>query len=354
MSDASVPKSSTSDRLGALAPGLLLSLAVALIASAAAPLLKTLSNGRASLPEMVIALIIGVLLHGFASRRMFQPGMAWSVKVLLRYAIGLLGLRIALGDIIDLGLGVAFLVVGSMAATIASGFLLAKLFGRELGFGALAGAANAVCGASATLATATVVPDYRDKAADIAFAVVMANAISTIAMILYPPIGGWLGFTEHETGVLLGATIHDMAQVVGAGYAVSEPVGNAAVIVKLFRVFLLLPAVLAIGLWFTRHGAVAGAARVPVPMFALAFLALCVVNSLMIAQPGLSAAVAYPAIKFWLSEASRWGMLIAIAALGLGTSLGAILRLGWRHLAVFVGCTLVIFAIIVVGLFALR
>ncbi|WP_342358494.1 YeiH family protein [Terrarubrum flagellatum] len=337
-----------------LAPGIAISVAVAIASDIAEPLLTKATSGRVHLPETVIALIIGVIFYSFANRAVFQPGMVWCVKVLLRYAIGLLGLRIAFGDILNLGVGVAALVVGAMTATAASGVILARLVDREVGFGALAGAANAVCGASACLATATVVPDYRNKAADIAFTVVMANAISTLAMIAYPPLCSWLGLTPHETGIMIGATVHDMAQVVGAGYAVSESVGNTAVIVKLFRVFLLLPMVLAIGAWFVRQGAHAGVAKVPAPMFALAFLALCIVNSVLATQPSLSAAIHYPTIKFALGEVSRWGLLIAIAALGLGTSLGAILKLGWRHLAVFAGCTIVILAIVVGGLFALR
>ena len=91
-------------------------------------------------------------------------------------------------------------------------------------------------------------------------------------MVAYPPLCV-LRLEPQTTGVMLGATIHDMAQVVGAGYAVSEPVGNTAVIAKLFRVFLLLPVVLAVGWWFTRTGAQHGDAKVPVPVFALAFLA---------------------------------------------------------------------------------
>ena len=205
--------------------------------------------------------------------------MTWCVKKLLRIAIGLLGVRIALSDIVDLGFSTAFLVVVSMAVTVVAGFWLARLFQVGEGYGALAGAATAVCGASATLATATVVPHYPRKGADVAFTVVAANAVSTLVMVAYPPLCLLLGLDPQQTGVMLGATIHDMAQVVGAGYAVSEPVGNTAVIVKLFRVFLLLPAVLAIGWWFTRDGKEHAQARVPVPVFALAFLGLCLVNS---------------------------------------------------------------------------
>jgi uncharacterized integral membrane protein (TIGR00698 family) len=269
---------------------------------------------------------------------------------MLRWAIGLLGLRIALGDIAGLGAGVAALVVISMAATIALTIWLARLLDRDAGFGALAGAANAVCGASATLATASVVPDYKQKSADIAFTVVMANAISTLVMLAYPPLCAWLGYDDRLTGIMLGATIQDMAQVVGAGYAVSDAAGNSAVIVKLFRVFLLLPVVLAIGWWFTRSGAQAGEAKAPAPVFAFVFLALCLLNTLMAAQPALASATAFPVIKGFLGEVSKWGLLVAIAALGLGTSLKAILSIGWRHAAVFCGAALVILVIVIAGL----
>jgi uncharacterized membrane protein YadS len=156
------------------------------------------------------------------------------------------------------------------------------------------------------------------------------------------------GFDPQTTGVMLGATIHDMAQVVGAGYAVSEPVGNTAVIVKLFRVFLLLPAVLAVGFWFTRTGAQHGEAKVPMPVFAIAFLALCVFNSLVQPIPGL--ALVYAPVKSALVQASSWGLLVAIAALGLGTSPTSLLRIGWRHIAVFIGTTLVTLSVVLAGL----
>ena len=118
---------------------------------------------------------------------------------------------------------------------------------------------------------------------------------------------------------MLGATIHDVAQVVGAGYAVSEPVGNTAVIVKLFRVFLLLPVVLAIGWYFARRAVAADAAKIPFPMFALVFVLLCVLNSVALAMPAI--APSFALLKAPLVEASTWGLLIAIGALGLGTSL---------------------------------
>jgi uncharacterized integral membrane protein (TIGR00698 family) len=334
--------------IGELAPGIAISAVVAVAAYALTPLI-----GRvAPIPALVTALFIGIALHPVASRPVFQPGITFAVKKLLRWAIALLGLRIALGEIIALGLPMAMLVMVAMTTTLVSGFALARLLGQPAEYGALAGAGTAVCGASATLATATVLPNYNGKEADVVFIVVAVNALSTVAMVLYPPFCAWLGFDPYVTGVMLGGTIHDVAQVVGAGYAVSEPVGNTSVIVKLFRVFLLLPVVLAVGWWFARAGAKTGVAKVPVPVFALVFLALCLVNSAMSYAPAL--APVYAPIKAALGQFSFWGLLIAIGALGLGTSFAAVRALGWRHVATVTGTTIVILVVVTGGLLVLR
>ena len=322
-----------------LAPGIGLSAVVAIAAVLSAPLVAK----AVPIPAMVIALLIGIALNRVADAPAFQPGIVFCVKKLLRWAVALLGLRIALGEIIALGLTTAVIVVAAMVITVITGFLLARAFNQTDSYGALAGAGTAVCGASATLATATVLPQYPGKEADVAFVVVAVNALSTVAMVLYPLICIGLGFSPQVTGVMLGATIHDVAQVVGAGYAVSDSVGDNAVIVKLFRVFLLLVVVLGIGAWFTRAGSTTGHAKVPVPVFAFVFLALCLFNS---AVPMLGIGAIYAPVKDWLLEFSKWGLLIAIGALGLGTSLKAIAALGWRHVATVTGTTIVILVVV--------
>ena len=133
-----------------------------------------------------------------------------------------MGCASGLGDIAALGAQTAMLIVVAMVATVVSGFVFARWSGQAPGFGALVGVGTAVCGASATLATSTVVPDYKGKEADIAFVVVAVNALATLAMLIYPPLCILLGFDAQTTGVMLGGTIHDVAQVVGAGYAVSD------------------------------------------------------------------------------------------------------------------------------------
>lgn len=347
----SVASSSPLSAWRPLLDGIVLSTAVAIASVLAEPVLKTWLGGKIGIPAVVIALLIGMALHPLANTVRFQAGMVFCVKKLLRWAIALLGLRIALGDIIALGLSTALLVVFSMIVTVITGFWLARLLGREHGFGALAGVATAVCGASAALATASVLPDYRGKAADVAFTVIAMNALATIAMLAYPLICAWLGLSPTQTGVMLGASIHDVAQVVGAGQSVSDDAANAAVIVKLFRVFLLLPAVLLVGWWMAREGGHPSDAKVPVPVFAFVFLALCLVNSAFATQPALAGI--YEPVRAALLEASRWGLLIAIAALGLGTSIGSMVRLGWRHLVVVTGTSLVILGLVLGGLTAL-
>lgn len=301
---------------------------------------------------MVIALLIGIALNPVAQRPLFQPGIVFCLKRVLRWAVALLGLRISLGEIAALGSTTALLVIVSMVGTLAAGFLLARAFGLERAYGALAGAGTAVCGASAALATSIVLPDYKGKETDVAFVVVAVNALSTLAMVLYPLLCLALGFDAHSTGVMLGSTIHDVAQVVGAGYAISEATGNTAVIVKLFRVFLMLPLVLVIGWLFARRSVTSAAANIPIPVFALVFVALCGLNSIAAASPGV--APIFAQIKAPLIEVSTWGLLIAISALGLGTSLTTMAALGWRHVATVIGTTLVILAVVMTGLTMLR
>jgi uncharacterized integral membrane protein (TIGR00698 family) len=331
----------------ALVPGVALAAGIAAAAVLAEVGMRRVTGGFA-LPALVIALLTGMALSGSARRIAFTPGLVWCVKTLLRVAIAILGLRISLADIVGLGSGTVLIVILAMAVTIASSMWLSARMGLGVSYGALAGAANAVCGASAALATSTVVPSYERKGADVAFAVIAANAVSTLAMLIYPLIAVALGYNPKATGIFLGATIHDVAQAVGAGYTVSEPVGNTAVIVKLFRVFLLLPVVLGIGWWLASAGERVSTAKVPVPIFAIMFLVLCLVNTLATAMPAL--APVYVPAKSILDGAANWGLLLAIAALGAGTTVTELRHINRRHGAVFFAATAVILLAVALGL----
>src|SRR5262245_145183 len=331
-----------------IAPGLALSAIVALAGYAIAALLPP----ALPLPAMVMTLFVGMALNRIARHEIVQPGARFCVRVLLRWGVALLGVRVGLGDIADLGVTTAILVVLSMGVTIASGFVFARRNGQAMGFGALAGAATAVCGASAALATSTVLPNYPGKDSDLVFVIMGVNALATLALVVFPLVCVFLDFDAQTTGVMLGGTIHDVAQVVGAGYAVSEPVGNTAVIVKLFRVLLMLPVVLGIGWYFTSRGVEHGKAKVPVPVFALGFVALCALNSAIAMMP--APVPLYQPVRALLIQFSTWALLIAIGALGLGTSLSSFAAVGWRHGATLLGTTAVIFVAVTGGLLVLR
>lgn len=327
-----------------LIPGIALAAVVAMVAYLGSQLFALIL----AVPAMVLALLIGIPLNPIASGPIFRPGISFCVRVILRCAVALLGLRIALSDITSLGFKVALLVVAALSLTVVSGFLIARWTRQPPGFGALAGVATAICGASATLAVSAVVPHYPDKQRDVVFIVIAVNALSTFAMVAYPAFCSFLGLDAQMTGVLLGATIHDVAQVVGAGYSVSEETGNTAVIVKLFRVFLLLPVVLAVGWYLSRNAAEQSEARVPVPVFAIMFLVLCALNSVAPQIPGFMPL--FQPLKHALSQLSTWGLLIAIAALGLDTSIKAVAQLNWKHFVTMLGTTMVIFTIVAAGL----
>ena len=328
-----------------LLPGITLAVIVALAATMA----TAFGSPPFTFPATLLALVIGVLLSRVGTQASFKPGIEFCIKVLLRGAVALLGLRIALTDIVSLGANVAVAVIAGMIVTIAVSLLLARCCGETIFVGVLSGVATAVCGASAALATSTVLPNYPRKDSDVAFVVVSVNVLSTIAMFAYPSAADWLGFDDRSTGILIGATIHDVAQVAASGYSVSEAAGNTSIVVKLFRVFLLAPAVLLVGLllWKGRRSE-ATAMKIPVPTFAIVFVLLCCVNSLMTSFQ--NADYWYRPTSAALATLSTWGLLVAVGALGLSTSPLTMLRGGIRRFAIVTVTTLVLLAVVAASL----
>ncbi len=325
-------------RIGVTVPGLLVAGLVALAAS-------WLSEHYGA-PVMLFALLLGIAVNFLSEDPRCQPGIEFASRTILRLGVALLGMRITFDQIESLGVHSLALTATAVALTILCGWLLARMLKLEASFGVLTGGAVAICGASAALAIASVLPRSPAHERDTVVTVVSVTALSTIAMIIYPVLTTALGFDAHTAGVFLGATIHDVAQVVGAGYSISTDVGDTATIVKLFRVTLLLPVVLAIGFWF-RNGHVVGAGNVRpplLPMFLIAFVVLVALNSTGWLPRSLNAE---------MQAASRWCLVIAIAALGIKTSLGDLVRVGWRPIAVIVSETIVVAFIVLAGLFVL-
>lgn len=266
-------------------------------------------------PAMLFALLLGMAFNHLAADPRTEPGLGFASRTLLRLGVALLGLRLTFDDVTQLGWAPVGGVVVLLVLTMASGLLIARAMGRAPAFGLLTGGAVAICGASAALAIAAVVPKGRLRQEDILLTVVGVTALSTVAMVLYPVLFGVLGLTEVEQGYLIGATVHDVAQVVGAGYSVGEDAGDIATFTKLERVALLPVVLLAVALVY-RGEARRGAG---LPWFVVVFTLLMILRNLLpIPEFALSA----------VNDASRYLLITAIAALGVKTSLGQMLATG--------------------------
>ena len=178
----------------------------------------------------------------------------------------------------------------------------------------------AICGASAALAIASVLPREKNAERDTILTVVTVTALSTLAMILYPVFATSIGLDHRHAGVFIGGTIHDVAQVVGAGYMISSETGDIATYVKLLRVAMLLPTVFVISIAVSRRGDGTGA-RPTLPLFLVGFALLVVANSLGL-LPRVSIDLA--------NDISRWCLVAAIAALGMKTSFKDLFAAGLR------------------------
>lgn len=304
----------------AKAPGLLMAFTIAAA--------STFISEHYGAPVMLFALLIGMAFQFLSVEGPCVEGVKFTSTRLLKIGVALLGVRVTFAEIASLGPGPAIATPILIVLTIAAGVGCAKLSGRGRQFGVLAGGAVAICGASAALAIAAALPRRDDGERDTLFTVIAVTSLSTIAMVLYPVLFHAFGFDDRQIGYLLGATIHDVAQVVGAGYAVSDEAGAVATYVKLLRVACLPVVVIAVALVSRRT---AGEAKSPFPWFAIGFVVMLALNS-----AGLIPKLLHDAI----SAAAQWFLVAAIAALGMKTSLKEMASLGPRHIGVVVGATL--------------
>lgn len=279
-------------------------------------------------PTLLYALLLGMALNPVAMEGKAKAGVDFTARRVLRFGVALLGARITLEQIGGIGWHNGVLLVVAVACTIAFGALAARLFGQSRRLGVLTGGATAICGASAAIAIAAVLPRDEHSERELLFTVAGVTALSTLAMILYPPIVKALGLDAHAAGMFLGGTIHDVAQVVGAGYSLSPEAGDYAVLTKMLRVALLLPIVMLFSLALHRRRADDGQARDPLlPPFLVAFVLLVVAGSVGLIPAPVGAA---------MNEIARACLVVAIAAVGLKTSPLELKRVGARAFALLV------------------
>jgi uncharacterized integral membrane protein (TIGR00698 family) len=274
-------------------------------------------------PVMLFALLLGMAFYFLSQEGRCVAGIELASKRVLRVAVGLLGAQITIAEIMKLGPTPVVTVIGAVILTILFGALAARVVGLSRPFGILTSGAVAICGASAALAISSVLPKGDNHERDTVFTVIGVTAVFHL---------------DHAAvGMFLGGTIHDVAQVVGAGFSVSEETGNVATFTKLLRVAMLLPVVVMLSYVFRAHH-IDKAGR-QLPGFLVVFAVLVVLNSI---------GVIPPAFLVILKNISRWCLVTAIAALGMKTSLKAMADVGGRAIALIVAETLFLAILVLV------
>jgi uncharacterized integral membrane protein (TIGR00698 family) len=325
------------DTLRDAMPGLLLSATIALA-------VRFVSD-RLGGPAMLYALLFGMAFNFLTEDERFARGIRFASRNILRFGVALLGLRITTGDVMDLGWPVVALIVVSVVATILIGGLIGRAFGLGSDQSILSAGAVAICGASAALAIASVLPSHKDHERNTILTVAGVTALSTVAMVAYPVFVTYLQYDNATAGIFLGATIHDVAQVVGAGYIISDQSGEISTLVKLIRVACLVPVVITISLLMHRRRSPGSGNEPLLPWFLVAFVALILVNSL-----GWVPAEAHSV----LTPVSSWCLLTAVAALGVKTSLKALADVGPAPVGVMLIQTAFLAAFVIGGIALIR
>ncbi len=323
------------ERVRTLFPGVMIAVTVAVAA-------KFLSEHYAT-PAMLLALLLGIAVSFLGEEGKTVEGIGFAARTLLRLGVALLGVRVSMTLMLGLGWDLIALVIVGVLLTIGFGLSVARFFGHKWRFAFLTAGSVAICGASAAMAISAILPKDERSEERLIFTVMGVTVLSTIAMIAYPILVRTLGMNEIAGGVFLGGTIHDVAQVVGAGFSISEQTGDTATLVKLFRVAMLAPVVLVASLIIRGFAEMDEDGKRPplLPGFVLGFLVLAAASSFGLIPP---------AISEFLSQCSRWLLLVAIAAVGMKTNLKQILSVGAAAIALIIVETLFIAVVILAGI----
>lgn len=266
----------------------------------------------------IIALFMGTIINSFFHPDWIKPALKFTSKKILKLAIILLGASLSINTIMSVGSMTFFVMLFTFAMCFGAGNLIRKFFGLNWKLSNLISAGTGICGGSAVAAIAPVI-DADDK--DIAFAMSSTFLFDMVMIAVYPIMGRLLGMSDIAYGIWAGTSVNDTASVVASGYAFSEAAGDLATMVKLTRTIAIIPTVLVFAYIGTRikrreiqtanPGEKVNLLKI-IPWFICGFLALAVLNSIGCIPTDVSAVI---------KSASKFLMVTALAAIGLGTSI---------------------------------
>ena len=284
----------------------------------------------------ILGILFGMLVALWKRPAALNPGIAYTSKKLLQYAIILLGFGMNLYDVLRVGGQTLWLMVFTLTAAFLAAWGFGRLFRVERRANILIGVGTAICGGSAIAAAAPVIGAKDEEVAQSISTIFLFNVI---AAFLFPVLGHLMGMGDNTFGLWAGTAINDTSSVVAAGYTFSRAAGDLAVVVKLTRTLMILPVTLVLAFVSLRQGKKEGgssfAFRKIFPWFVLGF-ALASVLSTFLPIP--------QAVTEWLAKAGKFVIVTAMAAIGLNTNLVKLIRSGWRPLLLGLGCWAVLAA----------
>lgn len=318
-------------RPNTLVSGLLIAVGVAALADALTPAL--FAAGVVASP-MVVSLLLGLVLAQFpVMPNAVKPGLDFACRPVLRFAIVLMGLRIGLPQVAAVGGSGLLAVFAIVATTLLFGYWVSRRFGLSTDLAWLLASGHAICGAAAVAAADSVL---KAKERDVTQALTLVTLFGTITMVVLPMLGSWLQLGADEYGFWVGGCVHEVAQALAAGFALGPECGEVASVVKLVRVAHLLPLGLVLAVVVARRATGQVRGRIVVPWFVLGFAAVAIVDAVgfvpySVAQP--------------LRSLCGFAMTVAMAALGLKSSLRDVAKAGTRPLLAAAATTSVITAV---------
>lgn len=322
-------------------PGFLL----CLILGAAAIYLSDLIGA----PVMLLAIIVGLLLHTLNSITPLQNGITWSSRGLLYAGVALMGLRIDFTDLAQAGFLAPTLVLTALVMTLLGGFFISRVFGQSKDFSILMSGATAICGVSAAAAICTALDDCDTRNQELAITVAGITVLSTIVMIAYPLIANVLGLGDLASGIFMGGTIHNVSQAVGAGYAISPEAGDLSVLLKLLRVSMLLPIVMLVSVIWGKNAAtpypsIGAKIRANSPPFLVIFFILAMLSCFQLV-PSFITEIG--------NDAAHWALVVSLVAIGIKTDMKEVLTVGVKPLIAMTLTTVWIAVIILAGIYCI-
>ncbi len=312
----------------------ILGVAICFAVAGVAVFLEKLIPGEL-LGASIIALFMGTIINSFFHPAWIKPALKFTSKRILKAAIILLGASLSINTIMSVGKMTFFVMIFTFAMCFGGGYFVRKIFGLNWKLGNLISAGTGICGGSAIAAIAPVI-DAEDK--DIAFAMSSTFLFDMVMIALYPIMGKALGMSDIAYGIWAGTSVNDTASVVASGYAFSEIAGDFATMVKLTRTIAIIPTVLVFAYIGTRikqkelkasgNGQRVNMIKI-IPWFIGGFLLLAVLNSVGYIPAEVSGVI---------KAASKFLMVTALAAIGLGTSITDFKKAGLKPM--FYGITI--------------